>query len=448
MIHKLKQKLVFIYSFSTSIILIMIVIVLFLTNYHERLYRLESVYSQNILNIFEELKDTEIINASWIARTEKETGILILMEDNGIDLRLLNTRTTRIKKHQLKEELQTATKQDGLDCKNPIFHSSTYKSNTYLLHKGEKTYYYGALMTTPMKNGYRIIYLLMEVRKYYGIDPLFLLRYGGMAFLGIFLLFLFSKLFIRLVSNPLEKNQIQQKHFIASVSHEMKSPLTVITTGISNLKAELSKDSDMADRIEQCKSFIPIIEKECTRFSKLINDMLMLAATDSHSWQLNLTDVDMETLLIELYDFYSVYEGSLHRIFHFDLCSDTLYRVWGDLDRIKQIVTILIDNGYRYTPPNKGLTLKAYNMKHHVNIEIIDYGVGIEDSQKELIFNRFFQIDSARSNKSNFGLGLSIARELVTLHHGKLYVKDTPGGGSTFCVELPQISKEKWLSLK
>jgi two-component system, OmpR family, manganese sensing sensor histidine kinase len=437
MIHKLKQKLVFIYSCSTSIILITVIIVLFLTNYHERLYRLKSEYNQNIVNIFEELKDSQVISSSWLAHTEKETGILIIMEDNGIDLRLLNTFTTRINKDKLKEELQKAAKEDGLDCKNPIFHSSTYKSNNYLLHKNEETYYYGTLMITPIKNGYRIIYLLMEVSKYYGIDRLFLLRYGGMTFLGIFFLFLFSKYFIQLVLKPLEENQIQQKQFIASVSHEMKSPLTVITTGISNLRTELYKDTNPTERIEQCKSFIPIMENECTRSSKLINDMLMLAATDSHSWQLNLTDIDMETLLIELYDFYSIYEGSLHRAFHFDLSSDTLNHVRGDLDRIKQILTILIDNGYRYTPPEKGITLKAYNTKHHVSIEIIDYGVGIEDSQKELVFNRFYRMDSSRSNKSNFGLGLSIARELVTLHHGKLYVKDTPGGGATFCIELP-----------
>lgn len=439
MIHKLKQKLIFIYGCSTSIILIAVILVLFFTNYHERLYRLRSDYNQNILDLFEELKDAQTVSSSWIARKENETGILILMEDNGIDLRLLNTYSPRINKEILKNELQAATRQDGFDCSNPIYHSDTYKSKTYLLHKGEKTYYYAALMTTPIESGYRIIYLLMEVPKYYGFDMHFLLRYGSMAILGILFLFLFISFFIYLVLKPLENNQKQQKQFIASVSHEMKSPLTVITTGISNLKTELYKDSDPLKQIEQCKSFLPIIENECARSSKLINDMLMLAATDAHSWQLNLTDIDMETLLIEIYDFYSIYEGSLHRIFHFDLCNDTLHHISGDRDRIKQIVTILIDNGYRYTPPDKGITLKAYNTKRHVNIEIIDYGIGIEDSQKELVFNRFYRMDSSRSNKSNFGLGLSIAKELVTLHHGKIYVKDTPGGGATFCIELPSI---------
>ena len=443
MVNKLKQKLILIFSCSTSMILLAVIVVLFFSNYHERLYRLKADYNRNIINLFEELKDTENISANWIARMETDTKILILIDDNGTDLKLLNTRKTRVEKIELKQELKEQAKQDGFDCENPVFHSDTYKSDIYQLHKNENTYYYATLMTTPITDGYRTIYLIMEVNKSYGIDSGFIFRFGSIAILGILLLFLFSSIFINLVLRPLERNQQKQRDFIASVSHEIKSPLTVITTGISNLKTELYKISGTDTIIKQCQSFLPVIENECVRTSKLINDMLLLATTDSHNWHLNIVDIDMETLLIELYDFYSIYEGSLHRYFNFDLCTDSLHHVSGDKDRINQIITILIDNAYQYTSAHKGITLKAYNTPHHVHIEVIDYGVGIEDSKKELVFDRFYQIDLSRSNKLNFGLGLSIAKELVDLHHGKIYVKDTPMGGATFCITLPRKSPQK-----
>ncbi|WP_167957901.1 sensor histidine kinase [Anaerosporobacter faecicola] len=439
MLHKLRRKLILIYGCSTSLILLLVVGILFYSNYHEQLLQLRNDYTKNSINLFESLKTTEYINFTWLVRCEQDTNIMIMLEDNGIDLRLLNSIQTRIPKEQLKIELQEAAKQDGFDCTNPVFHSNSYESKTYLLHKGEKTYYYGTLMTTSIKNGYRTIYLIEEVDYTYGFEYPVLLRYSIIALMGILFFFLFSRFFITLVLKPLETNQKKQREFIASVSHEMKSPLTVLTTGISNLHTTLSSDMNPTDKVSQCQRFLPTLENECSRSSKLINDMLLLAATDTHTWQLSMTELDMETLLIEMFDYYSIYEGSLNRIFQFDLCEEPLHKVLGDKDRIKQVITILIDNGYRYTPADKGITLRAYNTPQHVNIEVIDYGVGISDSNKDRIFDRFYRMDHSRNDKNNFGLGLSIAKELITLHHGKIYVTDTKGGGATFCIKLKSL---------
>lgn len=436
MLTKLRRKLIFIYGCSTSFILLIVVCVLFYSNYHEQLLQLKNDYTKNSINLFDSLKTTESINSTWLVRTEADTHILILVEDNGIDLRLLNSIETKIPKEQLKLELQEAARQDGFDCTNPVFHSNTYESNTYILHRGEQTYYYGTLMTTTIANGYRTIYLIKEINRFYGFEYPVLLRYSIIALVGILFFFLFSRFFITLVLKPLETNQKKQREFITSVSHEMKSPLTVLTTGISSLRTALYNDTEPREQVMQCKRFLPTLENECSRSSRLINDMLLLAATDTHSWQLSMSEVDMETLLIELFDYYSIYEGSLHRIFQFDLCEETLHHIIGDKDRIKQVLTILIDNGYRYTPVDKGITLRAYNTPQHVHIEVVDHGEGIPDSKKDLVFDRFYRMDDSRNDKNNFGLGLSIAKELISLHHGKICVTDTKGGGTTFCIEL------------
>ena len=106
MIQKLKRKLVFIFGLTTSSILLVVILILFLSNYRERIYRMRANYDTNIITLFDQLKSAQNISSSWISRIEKEMGITILIEDNSIDLKLLNTIPTRIAKEQLKEKLR------------------------------------------------------------------------------------------------------------------------------------------------------------------------------------------------------------------------------------------------------------------------------------------------------------------------------------------------------
>ncbi len=84
------------------------------------------------------------------------------------------------------------------------------------------------------------------------------------------------------------------------------------------------------------------------------------------------------------------------------------------------------------------MTLKAYTKRNYIYIEVIDYGIGIKDEEKGHIFDRFYRMDNSRNDKEHFGLGLSIANELVMLHGGTLMMVDTEGGGSTFVIKLPK----------
>lgn len=100
-------------------------------------------------------------------------------------------------------------------------------------------------------------------------------------------------------------------------------------------------------------------------------------------------------------------------------------------------MTILLHNALSYNTEAKPIALEASVLKSSLLIKVIDHGPGIPASEKELVFDRFFRSDKSRKDKQHFGLGLSIAKELVELHKGSLHITDTLGGGSTFILKLP-----------
>jgi signal transduction histidine kinase len=108
-----------------------------------------------------------------------------------------------------------------------------------------------------------------------------------------------------------------------------------------------------------------------------------------------------------------------------------------DKDRLTQVLGILLDNAVSYSPAKSKIILRPYQKKNTFCLDVEDHGIGITDEQKEYIFNRFYRVDKARNDSSHFGLGLSVAKELMELMDGKISVKDTLGGGTTFVIELP-----------
>ena len=107
-----------------------------------------------------------------------------------------------------------------------------------------------------------------------------------------------------------------------------------------------------------------------------------------------------------------------------------------------QLMTILTDNASSYSPEGSTIAVIVRSDAKHVFIEVEDHGCGISEEDKKRVFDRFYRADKSRNDKSHYGLGLSIAVELVKLHHGKLTVKDTDGGGSTFVLQLSGIRRE------
>ena len=122
---------------------------------------------------------------------------------------------------------------------------------------------------------------------------------------------------------------------------------------------------------------------------------------------------------------------------HVSLPDDPLPKCCCDRQRIGQALAILLDNAVSYTPPGGEIRLFAARRRGGIELIVSDNGPGIPDALRERVFERFYRADVSRSKKEHYGLGLSIAREIASLHRGKLTLRDTPGGGATFILYLP-----------
>ncbi len=185
-------------------------------------------------------------------------------------------------------------------------------------------------------------------------------------------------------------------------------------------------------------------ESEATRMNKMINDLLLLAQADSGALQLQLEPVEMDTLLLEVYR-QTKRIADLRRggaALDIRLGSEDQALVWGDRERLRQVLVNLADNAVKYTSGGT-IILSLENSAGWVQISVSDTGIGIPPDQQISIFERFYRTDKARSRElGGSGLGLSIVQWIADAHGGRVTVESQQGQGSTFTLWLPEYRHE------
>lgn len=246
---------------------------------------------------------------------------------------------------------------------------------------------------------------------------------------GTLLLLFFFRQLIQKLLLPVSESQKKQAMFISSASHELRSPLAVFRSGLE----ALSKTDDSV----QQKHFLKIMFSECTRMRKLIDHMLILANADSQSLPVHIDKCQPDGILLNVYEKYETLCRKKQLRLALSLPEDITNDCYCDIERIEQVLSILIDNAISYTPDGGKISLSLKTTEHNCCFSVADTGPGIPDAQKELIFERFYRSDTSHTSKDHFGLGLCIAREIIRKHKGSLWVEDAPGGGSIFFVKIP-----------
>ncbi|HMN31267.1 MAG TPA: ATP-binding protein [Caldilineaceae bacterium] len=237
-----------------------------------------------------------------------------------------------------------------------------------------------------------------------------------------------------------------QERLIADVSHELRTPLTTVQGNIELLQRFAANGGPAAFRNgqyqEALQETLREVENETTRMSRMINDLLLLAQADSGSLRLQLAPVEMDTLLLDVYrQTRRIAERrKMGKGWEIRLGSEDQALVWGDLERLRQLLLNLTDNAIKYTPEGGMITLSLENRQGWVKVTVSDNGVGIPPEQQEQIFERFYRVDKARSREvGGSGLGLSIVQWIAQAHHGRVTVESSPQGGSTFILWLPEL---------
>ena len=239
-----------------------------------------------------------------------------------------------------------------------------------------------------------------------------------------------SKILIGKAVTPTVQAMQSQKDFIAAVSHECKAPLAAILSSAEMIAA-------IPDTPDAVKDHTHVIDLEVSRMSRLIGDLLLLSSLDAGNWTFHMEEINIDTLLINLYTKYEQICRKKNILLLLNIPDECCPPFYSDEDRLNQIISIFLDNAVSYSPPESEISLNASAGKNELIITIIDHGIGISDKDKPFIFNRFYQCDKSRTQREHFGLGLSIANELVSKLDGRIQLFNTTGGGCTFKIFLP-----------
>ncbi len=224
----------------------------------------------------------------------------------------------------------------------------------------------------------------------------------------------------------------QRKDFVANVSHELRTPLTNIKSYAETLADGVG---ELPPEMEQ--RFLGVILNESDRMTHILQDLLTLSRFDSGRSELRLTEFPFAQAVNDTYQAILMDAQNHAHTVELNL-PDSLPQVRADRERVMQVMMNIVSNAIKYTPDGGRIILSAGQNGDKVWMEVDDNGIGIPESDRGRIFERFYRVDKARSRQSGgTGLGLSIAQEIMKQHEGGLYLVDKAEPGLTIRMELP-----------
>ncbi|MCI5642604.1 MAG: cell wall metabolism sensor histidine kinase WalK [Peptoniphilus sp.] len=232
---------------------------------------------------------------------------------------------------------------------------------------------------------------------------------------------------------------IMRKEFVANVSHELKTPITTIKSYTETLlDSDLDSDSE--------KKFLKVIDRENSRMSRIVTDLLSLSNIDYNKDNLNLVKFDTYEFIDEAIESQSLLITQKHHKIEFDIAMD-IKDIYADRNGADQILTNIISNACKYTPDFGKISIFAKNVGDFVEIKVSDNGIGIPKEDLPRITERFYRVEKGRSREmGGTGLGLSIANEMINSLGGNLKVESVFGEGTTITLLFKTGEKDEEIS--
>lgn len=237
-------------------------------------------------------------------------------------------------------------------------------------------------------------------------------------------------------SIELEKSDMLQKDLIANVSHDLRTPLTMIRS-----YAEMIKDIS-GNNPEKREAHLNVIIEETDRLNNLVGDLLTISRMQSGKMTISPGNFNITDAANSILNTYKIMEDS--EGYHFQLNSPGRFIVNGDEDKIKQVISNLVTNAMKFCGEDKTVILTLKKRGRMVLCQVEDHGIGIAPSELSHVWERYYKSSSnmVRAAEGS-GLGLSIVKEILTLHKVDFGVDSTIGQGTTFWFELPYVKIEK-----
>jgi signal transduction histidine kinase len=226
--------------------------------------------------------------------------------------------------------------------------------------------------------------------------------------------------------------------FVAQATHELRTPLTTIRL----YHEQLLELGEAGDALEKAKC-LNVIGSEVRRLERIVGDMLSVSEIEAGTFKLMRDDVKLDEILRTLEGEFAAQAEDKEISLSFEHAAK-LPMVAGDRDKVVMALHNLIGNALKYTPAGGSVIVRAAHEHATVSVDVIDNGIGIAESEHELVFQKFYRSKDKRvASISGSGIGLALAREVMRLHGGDVTIKSQIDKGSTFTLSLPAVEAQQ-----
>ena len=231
---------------------------------------------------------------------------------------------------------------------------------------------------------------------------------------------------LAVANRKIEQATTRKLQFFTNVSHEIKTPLTLILGPLNKLSKELPPDSPIADDIH-------IIKKNADRLKRVVSQLLDFRKVESNKMDMRVTEIDLVTFIEDVSSYFDNMAQSkqIQYSFQHDVSSVML---WVDTDKMEKILANLLSNAFKFTPDGGTVTIRLQDHAGYVILSVEDNGKGIQPQNLSSVFDQFFTAD----HLTGTGIGLHLTHEFVGMHKGSIRVESELGKRTVFFVELPK----------
>lgn len=381
-------------------------------------------FSSKVSSLITSLEQQNTLSWEWIAKTSSDQDFLLAIYDNELPISY-NSIVLSEQENALANEAFVYARTRYPKLENGSDYLVVHQDFSWTSQNGGK--YHASILNIRKNHGVLAGIILSSTAPF--LEQIYRqrLRFLALIITGILALLLFSWIFTGKLLKPIIESRQKQTAFVAAASHELRTPIAVICSAISAARSAKEQEPD---------HFLEIIEEESLRISTLADDLLLLNRSDTGKLLLDRQPTELDTLLLDTYESFLPLAREHKLALTVHLPDNSIPCCNCDAERIRQTLGILITNAFNYSSANGYVKLSLSYSKSVFWIMVEDNGTGISDEDKKHIFDRFYRADKSRSDKNHFGLGLSIAKEIMDAHGGKILTADTPGGGTRFFILL------------
>ncbi|MEQ3164115.1 substrate-binding domain-containing protein [Parabacteroides goldsteinii] len=231
---------------------------------------------------------------------------------------------------------------------------------------------------------------------------------------------------LAVANRKIEQATTRKLQFFTNVSHEIKTPLTLILGPLNKISKELPPDSPLADDIH-------IIKKNADRLKRVVSQLLDFRKVESNKMDMRVAEIDLVTFIEDISSYFDNMAQSkqIQYSFQHDVSSVML---WVDTDKMEKILANLLSNAFKFTPDGGTVIIRLQDHAGYVILSVEDNGKGIQPQNLSSVFDQFFTAD----HLTGTGIGLHLTHEFVGMHKGSIRVESEPGKRTVFLVELPK----------